>query len=81
MANAWGLHDMLGNVGEWVQDWYGGYHPGGAVTDPAGPASGSYRVLRGGSRLYDARNCRVPYRSFERGNRFADLGFRLLRTE
>ena len=46
--NAWGLYDMHGNVCEWCQDWSGDY-PAGEVSDPTGPSSGSYRLLRGGS--------------------------------
>ncbi|MBI5631802.1 MAG: formylglycine-generating enzyme family protein [Elusimicrobia bacterium] len=79
-ANPWGLYDMHGNVWEWVQDWYGPY-PGETVTNPAGPSTGSSRVLRGGSWFSDAGGLRSAVRySGVPGGRYGGVGFRLVRS-
>jgi formylglycine-generating enzyme required for sulfatase activity len=60
-ANAWGLHDMHGNVWGWCQDWYGPYQ-NPDQTDPEGSKNGTARVLRGGSWFNDPWYCRSAYR-------------------
>ena len=76
-ANELGLYDMSGNVWEWCADWYGGYSSG-VQTNPAGPASGSRRVLRGGSWGIAAKYCRVDIRGcLFPGNDENYVGFRL----
>jgi formylglycine-generating enzyme required for sulfatase activity len=76
--NAWGLHDMHGNVWEWCNDWFAEYQSG-AVVDPKGPSKGLDRVLRGGSWFGLASSCRSAYRyGLDPSIRFGSLGFRLL---
>jgi len=79
LPNPFGFYDMHGNVWEWCSDWYGAY-PSTALTDPRGPCSGSFRVLRGGSW------CNEPYlvRCASRLDRppeyrgYGSVGFRLV---
>ncbi len=62
-ANGFGLYDMLGNVWEWVRDWFDqNYYQNSPAQDPTGPASGQFRVLRGGSWGNNPRNVRVSNR-------------------
>ncbi len=76
-ANAWGLHDMHGNLFEWCQDWYGDYSQKDVV-DPQGPEKGEVRVLRGGSWHRNPLYCRSAYRiGNEPGYRIGICGCRL----
>ncbi len=82
--NAWGLYNMHGNVSEWCSDWFGGTYyddckANGPVTNPSGPATGSDRVIRGGSWSSGAEDCRSAGRSGDApGNRDDSVGFRLV---
>ncbi len=74
-------YDMSGNLIEWCWDWYGSYSST-PQTNPTGPASGPYRVLRGGSWIASANNSRVAMRHYLLPwDRDLDIGFRVCRRQ
>lgn len=80
-ANAWGLHDMLGNTWEWVADRYSeNYYARSPNIDPQGPSGGTQRVRRGGSYHCEPHLMRVNYRAANTPDtHYSVLGFRVLR--
>jgi formylglycine-generating enzyme required for sulfatase activity len=81
-ANAWGLHDMLGNAWEWCADWYHKDYPRGPIQDPTGPKEGTLRVTRGGAWSTQPKFCRSAFRDWHEPTYRSDcVGFRVVQVE
>ena len=77
--NPFGLHDIIGNVWEWVEDWYGSYSPT-AQTDPHGATYGVHKVIRGNAWSDTIWRSRSSFRGYHEPKRKTSyLGFRLVR--